>query len=78
MFKHLSSNILANCVAMYIYVTQHVKINSTYVRMYIHMLKFDHFWILTLNNSVHNNKSLIKFTPFMQHFIGNLMQFTDL
>ena len=31
-------------------------------------LKFD--WISNLNNFISNHRSLIKFTPFMEHFIG--------
>jgi len=37
--------------------------------------KFDHFWISNLNNFADKNSNLIKFIPFMQNFIGYLMQF---
>ena len=40
-------------------------------------IKFDDFWILNLNNFVNNNRNLMKFAPFMQSFIENLMQLAD-
>ena len=43
-------------------------------RAYVHTI-FDH--IFGLNNFVDENSNLIKFPPFMQYFIGNLLQFSE-
>jgi len=43
--------------------------------------QFNHinFWISNyVNNFAVKNNHLIKFSPFMKHLIGNLMQFTEL
>ena len=40
-------------------------------------IKFDTFLISNINNFISNHRSLIKSTPFMQLFIGNLIQLVD-
>ena len=44
---------------------------------YVHIKYLPYFWISNFNNFISNHRSLINFSPFMQLFLGNLLQFTD-